>query len=110
LRSRWRKIKSDDANEATERNIDTEIETEIAVKNGQGIIVIITTIGAIRRGRENESRIALESRVRVKKMDIDTSDHAILQISAMIGIIPTSAGTGGRVRTMNQNLQLRRRR
>jgi hypothetical protein len=107
LRSLWRKIKSDGANGATERNIDTEIGTEIAAKNGQGIIVIITIIGAIRRGRENESRIALESRVTVRKMVIDTSDLAIPPTIPMIGIMPTSDDIGGRVKTMNQNLQLR---
>lgn len=100
------KIKSGDANEAAGRNINTEIGTEIAAKNGQGIIVIITIIGAIRRGLENESRVALVSRMLMRKTVIDTSDLAIPPTTAMIGIIPTSGDTGGRVKTMNRSLQL----
>lgn len=106
MKSLWWKIKSGDANEAAGRNINTEIGTEIAAKNGQGIIVIITIIGAIRRGLENESRVALVSRMLMRKTVIDTSDLAIPPTTAMIGIIPTSGDTGGRVKTMNRSLQL----
>jgi hypothetical protein len=43
----------------------------------------------------------------MRKMDIDTSDLAIPSITAMIGMIPTSADIGGRVKIMGQSLQLR---